>query len=412
MELGLRDKLFRYVAYEEALRRALESVRLLEAEEVPLLGSVGRVLAEDVRASRDVPPRLISLVDGYAISSEDTAGASASTPVRLRASRSVYIGEEPGSLSRGEAIYVATDAYLPEGADAVVPVEAVRQEGDFVELRAPVSPGSYVLPAGGDVSAGQVILEAGRIVAPQDLELLAESGILKLRVRRKPIVALIPVGSELSYTREGGKKLEIRHAIVSEALRRHGAKAIAMPIAPDDPSKIREIVQKALDEADVVVTIGGTSVGRRDYVWATLKAMSEFEPMFRGLRLKPGRVTSMARVRGKPVVLLAGHFQSMIVGLIYVLLPMVRHMIGLEPDVRRVVARGRLSEDVGGSKFKKFRRIVFVRVEEGRVVPLRGPSFCRAPVARSHGFVEVPEGVELLRAGEEVNVLAAYGLWG
>ncbi len=414
--MSFREKLFRYSTLEQALDSLLSRVPPTTVEEVPLAEAAGRVAAEDLRAPWDVPKRASSLFDGYAVSSADTSGASPDSPVRLRVTREVRIGDDPGRLEPGCAFYVATDAYLPEGADAVIPVESVPREGDHIVVRSPVRPGKNVLPAGADVRAGQVVLRSGQLVEPRHLDLLADLGFHAVRVSKRPRVAIVPVGSELSYSLDpghaSGVKLEVRHAIVGEAVRRNGGEPFRMPIAPDDPDKIREVLQQALSAADVVVTIGGTSIGRWDYVWTTLRMMDGFESVFRGLRFKPGRVTSAAFVGEKPVVLLAGHYQSMIVGLVYVLLPLVRAMAGLPPEARVEVGRGRLRASVGDEKYAPFRRIVFVKLEGGEVVPLKTPSFCRYPVMTSDGFVEIPEGVERLEAGEEVVVYAGKGLWG
>ncbi len=414
--MSLREKLFRYSPLDEALDALLSRARPTEVEEVPLPEAVGRVSAEDLRAPWDVPRRPTSLFDGYAVSSADTSEAGPSSPVRLRVTGEVRIGEDPGRLDPGCAVYVATDAYLPEGADAVIPVESVPLEGDRIVVRTPIRPGKNVLPAGADVRAGQVVLRSGERVEPRHLDLLADLGFHRIRVARRPRVAVVPVGSELSYSpgESGGlgRKLEVRHAVVGEAVRRNGGEPLRMPIAPDDPGEIGEILRRALSEADVVVTVGGTSIGRWDYVWTTLKSMDGFEPAFRGLRLKPGRVTSAAFVGGKPVVLLAGHYQSMIVGLVYVLLPLVRAMVGLPPEARVEVGWGRLRDSVGDERYAPFRRIAFARLEGEEVIPLKTPSFCRRPVVESDGFIEIPEGVERLEAGEEVVVYAGRGLWG
>jgi len=142
-------------------------------EEVPLHISVGRVLAEDLRSRKDIPDRNMSLFDGYAIRSSDTKGAPYASPVRLKVLREVYIGEEPGKLNRGEAVYVATDAYLPKEADTVIPVEEVSLKNGYIEVGWEVKPAQHVLPAGADVKKGEVVLKKGSTIAPQDIELLS-----------------------------------------------------------------------------------------------------------------------------------------------------------------------------------------------------------------------------------------------
>ncbi len=409
--MGLEEKLFKYVKYEKAREIAIKSVNPLGIEEVSLLDSVGRVLAEDLRSGKDVPERDVSLFDGYAIKSSDTKGASYANPVRLKVLREIYIGEEPGELNRGEAAYVATDAYLPKGADTVIPVEAIPLKNGCIEVKREVKPAQHVLSAGADVKKGDVVLKKGSTIAPQDIELIPLIGLKKIRVYKRPRVGLLPVGDELSYEYEENKKLEVRHLILSLFLERNGAEGVKLPISSDNPDEVKKAILNVIEKIDVLVTIGGASIGKKDPVWKALKGINGFSGGFRGIMMKPGRVTSLGWIRGKPVVLMPGHFQSMIVGTIYVLLPIVRKMVGLDPEAKKKVADVKLSKRVEDDKFKSFRKIVFVKiVGEKRAIPLEGKSFCRKPIVSADGFIEIPEGEAHLEEGSIVSVFTALGM--
>jgi len=409
--LEFKDKFFSYVGIEEARKIALKSIKPNGIEEVPLNNSVGRVLAEDLVSEVNVPSKDISLFDGYAIKSSDTKGASRSKPVRLKVVREVFIVEEPGSLNSGETVYVATDAYLPKGSDTVIPLEAVHLKNGYIEIGWEVMPGQHVLPAGSDVRTGEILLRKGEVVAPQDIELLSLVKIDRVKVYRRPQVGLLPIGEELSYEREEGKKLEVRHIILGSAIRRNGAEPIKLPISPDSLEKVKSAILSAIEEVDLLVTMGGASIGKKDQVWRALKRIEGFSMGFRGIKMKPGRVTSLAWIEEKPVVLIPGHFQSFIVGLAYVLLPIVRAMSGLNPEARMKICEARLSTKTGDEKYKSFRRVVFVKIlEEGVAVPLIAKSFCRKPVVKADGFIEIPEGVAHLEEGAKVDVFWISGL--
>jgi molybdopterin biosynthesis enzyme len=167
----------------------------------------------------------------------------------------------------------------------------------------------------------------------------------------------------------------------------------------------------AIEEVDMLVTIGGAAIGKKDPVWRALKGIDGFSIGFRGIKMKPGRVTSLAWIGEKPVVLIPGHFQSLIVGLAYVLLPIVRAMSGLNPEARRKICEAKLSEEIGDEKYKSFRRIVFVKILKDEVaIPLIAKSFCRKPVVKADGFIEIPEGMAHLEEGTKVKVFWISGL--
>ncbi len=278
----------RLIDYGEAERLVLENSPPLPAEEVPLLAAQGLALAEDVRARFDSPPFDNSAVDGYALRSADAAPgrvfrvvdeAPAGRPARRR------VGE-------GEAVKIFTGGVIPEGADAVVMVENTSGWGEEFEIKKEVSPGQNIRRRGEDVRRGEVILRSGTEIGPYEIALAAAQGYGRLPVRRRARVVVLSTGTEL--VEPGRRELspgEIydsnSYALVAQA-REAGAEARRLYAAADDPGSIREAVAGALEDADVVVTSGGVSVGEKDLVRSAMRELG-VEQVFWGVKFKPGK---------------------------------------------------------------------------------------------------------------------------
>jgi molybdopterin molybdotransferase len=270
---------------DEARRRVLAEVRPLPVEEVALDAALGRVLAVDVAAEADLPPFDSSAMDGWAV----VAGAGGELAVvgESRAGR-------PASrvLASGEAIRISTGAAMPEGADAVVPVE--RAEAGDGRVRVPdVEAGRNVRRAGEDVRAGDVVLRAGADLGPAELGVLASLGRGAARCARRPRVAVVTTGDELVEPGAALAPGQIRDSngvAVAAQARRAGAEVVRRAHAADDLDATRAALAAALDAADVVCVTGGVSVGPHDHVKAALAAAG-VEERFWGVRMRPGKPT-------------------------------------------------------------------------------------------------------------------------
>jgi len=400
----LAEESFRYAPLREALGRLLRVVRhRTGAVERAVAESLGYALAEDVLLRKPMPEQDVVRFDGYAVRAADVAGASPASPVFLRVVE--------GKLGEGEAVYVSTGSEIPEGADAVIPVERVRLLGDGrIEVRGRVERGENVIPRGSDVGLGEVVLRKGAVVGPFELKLLLDAGLRTVRIREKPRVAVFGVGSELTDDeREAdGKKLDTLSIAVSILVERAGGVAERARTLPDDPEVIAASVSEALRGSDAVLTIGGVSVGRRDMSWRTISRIERCEEMVRGLMVHPGRVTSAVVIGGKPVVMLPGLVQSAVVGFLLVAAPLIRAVGGRDPLSPEPSVEAELAEDLRAEEFPSFKRVRFVELEEREgkryARPLPCESYLLSPLLRSGGYVLVPEGVALLRRGERVSV--------
>jgi len=410
-------KKFNYLPLEEVHQSIREITRGKAGEEViSVFHAYNRVLAEDVISEVNIPPVSISHYDGYAIRAEDSSGASTDNPISLRVVGRSHLNEEyEGEINVGETVYIATGCRLPMGANAVIPVEMVKDKGDVIEVRKPVRPYENVVPAGMDVKRGEAIFKAGHVLRAQDIKLLMEIKKWKVKVFKKPVVAIISVGDELTSRIDEAdvKKFNSHGEMVSILVEEAGGVPLNLGIASDDLDTIKRLLKEGTERADVVVTIGGASLGERDHVWEAMNRLGK--AIIRGIRVQPGRVTSLGVIKDKPVVMLPGHVQSTLVGFCLVLLPLIRQMGGFALPFSFTTLNARISQKILLKEFVSFKRVRFVKVTKvnGAYIaePILGDSSLIGVVVKANGFIMVPERKEAVEEGEEVNVHMLDGLF-
>jgi molybdopterin molybdotransferase len=362
----------------EALAAILERVGPLELEERALDDALGRVLGEDVTAKEDLPPFANSAMDGFAVRAADVVAASAEAPVRLE----VLADQPAGSVTAvevrpGTAVRIMTGARLPVGADAVVPVEHTSGSGSTVQVQRPVKPGGNVRRAGEDVHAGEAVLRSGSVLRPAELGLLAAVGRSQVRVHRAPVVAVVTTGDELVPAGQALGPGQIRDANI-HSLGAQVWAAGATPLPVPRVRDTREAVQSALVQAwggcDALVTNGGVSVGEWDHVKAVLEELGA-EPVFWGVKQKPGRPMAFWVWDGKPVFGLPGNPVSCMVCFEEYVRPALRRMMGfgwLHRPVRRAVLAEGFRKDAADDR-THFLRVVAAESEGGLVATTTGP---------------------------------------
>ncbi|HWQ17250.1 MAG TPA: gephyrin-like molybdotransferase Glp [Sulfolobales archaeon] len=390
--------------------------------EVGLSEALGKYLAEDIVAGIDVPPFDRAVVDGYAVRSRDTFGASPRNPAILRLKGIVSIGSRVGEheVLEGEALEIQTGAPLPRGADAVVMYENTRRiDNQYVEIYAPVPPMGNVSRRGEDVKAGEKILSRGHRLQPWDLGVIASLGISRVKIYR-PMVSIICTGNELveveDFDRRGYEERGVivnstRHAIEG-LVRSMGFEAIYMGIARDNVEEIYSSILKALEKSDVVITTGGISVGSSDN---TIKAVMRLDPeyMVHGIAIRPGRPTSIAVVRGKPIIMLSGFPVAAITGFEALARPILLNMVGAEDEPRATV-RGILTRRVSTPiNTRSFVRVRIYRGGDGKTyiepLALTGSGIL-STLVRGNGILIVPENREGYDEGEEVEAILLRGI--
>lgn len=379
--------------------------------EVSLREAVGRVLSRNVYAPTNYPPYTRSLVDGYAVISEDVAGVYEDRPKELRLVGVVKTGETALlRVERGECVGVSTGAVLPYPADAVVPVEYTRARPGVVEVYRAVARGENVDPAGSDIAEGEVVAWKGELVTPGLAALLAAVGVSKVHVYRPVRVGVVPTGNEL---REPGERLEYGQLydsnsyLVYSFARMLGADARIYPRAPDVLEEIEGAIGRALEECDIVVTIGGTSAGEEDLVY---RVLSRLDPglIIHGVKQRPGRPLAVAVHRGRLVLGLPGFPLSCLLSIYLYLVPLISRLQGARtPEERYVEARVPVPVrgDPGSRVFMP--SILLERGGEYIAFPLTGHSGRVTALHIVDGYLVVPESDESLPAGSRVRVVVS-----
>lgn len=383
--------------------------------DVAIDGALMRFLAEDIYSPVSIPPEDRAVVDGYAVRSADTFGASQYNPIRLRLRGFARVGQRPQiSISRNEALEVTTGTPLPPGADAVVMYERTRRMGDTIEVMEPVPPYGNVSRRGEDVEEGELILRTGTRLMPWDIAVLASVGIKKVRVYDLK-VAVISVGDELveldgvqnaKEVLSAGRVINSNRFSISAMLKMLSAEPIYLGIVPDERNAVAEAITKGLKVADAVITLGGASVGKIDITVEAARSLGA-DPLIHGIALRPGRANSVAVIDGKPVFMLAGFPVASIVGFEAIAKPTLLRMMGAEEEPRAVV-RGRLTRRITTPiNVRSYVRVrVIERGGELLVEPLAlTGSGVLSTLVKSNGILVVPENREGYDEGDEVEVI-------
>jgi len=396
---------------QEALNQLLDAVHAepLPCEMVAIEESIGRVLAKDMTSELNIPRYNKTYIDGYAVRSEDAIGASVRKPVMLQIVGKLFPTDYPTKIeiSRGETVYVSCGAPIPGGAYAAIKVEETRLHEGKIEICRVVEAGEGIIPAGDDVKKGSLILEKGRILRPQDIGLLAAVQMTKVEVVKRPKVSIISVGDELiELSKEDPTKIVNNYALIVSSLASElGAIPLMLGIVPDDLVKIKEKVSEAIEKADIVVTIGGCSVGVKDFVPDAINALGEPGVLVHGILIKPGAVSGFGVVKGKPIIMLPGHIVSCAVGFYLFVAPMISLYSGLGKEAPLPSIRGKIDRDIeAGPRFTFLR--THVRRVDGTFIaePVQGGSNSLSTLVKANGFTIIPPRKEL-KKGEEVSII-------
>lgn len=321
------------IPIEEARHLVLRHTGILGSEDVSLLQGLGRVVAEDVAAPRDIPLADSSAMDGYAFSPATCHGECIPVVGFLPAGERRDV-----PLAPGEAVKIMTGAPLPPGSDTVVPIEEVEETPEGIKLRREVKAGSHVRKAGDDVKAGDLVVTAGTSLRAQEIGLLASLGKVTIKVYRVPSVAIIATGDELveSDTQPvPGKTINSNSFSLAAQVLECGGRPHILGIAADERKTVCEKIEEALPY-DVIITTGGVSVGDRDHVKEAILALGG-EIVFWKVHMKPGKPVAFALLKGRPVFALPGNpVSAMVAGELFVR-PALLTMRGVRSVSRPVV---------------------------------------------------------------------------
>ena len=381
--------------------------RRTTVESVPLAAARHRVPAAEIRAPAALPGFARSTVDGYAVRAADTYGASEGLPSYLDLAGSVLMGRAPEvSVSAGTCVAMPTGGVLPDGADAVVMIEFTAETmPGTIEVTRPVAPGGGIVRADEDVTAGGVLVPAGRPVRAPDLGLLAAAGVGDVAVHARPRVVILSTGDEVvppaTPTLTPGQVRDATASALAALVADAGGQPVLAGIVPDDPGALAAALRGALDGADLVVISAGSSVGARDETAAAVAALGEI--WCHGLAIKPGKPTLLAECAGVPVLGLPGNPLSALVVFRLVGVPLVWRLAGCEHPPAEPSSRARLARDLPSAAGRLDVIQVTVR-PDGTAAPIFGPSALLSVLTRADGCVVVPEPATGLPAGTEVTV--------
>lgn len=402
------------LSVEEARERVLSRIRPLEPETVPIAEALGRVSAEDVIVSYDIPPHANTAMDGYAVRAADTTEASPEHPARLRVIADLaagYVSDK--EVYPGTAIRIMTGAPIPPGADAVVRFEWTRRDGDWVEIMTPVPVGKEVRPAGEDVRAGEIVIPQGTVLRPQEIGMLASLGKREVRVTRRPRVGILATGDELVEIDEPLAAGKIRNANTysnAAQVKKHGGIPVPLGIARDREGEIAEKLQEGLEQGvDLLLVSGGVSVGDFDVVKKVLATEGRID--FWRVRMKPGKPLAFGYLdfngREVPVIGMPGNPVSVMVSFEIFARAAILTLLGardLEPfSVQATLVDGVPEKD-------ERRHYLRVRLEERDgdfIAHLTGGqgSGILSSMVKADGLAIIPEDWDHVESGTRVRVI-------
>jgi molybdopterin molybdotransferase len=389
---------------ENALQTWLKTLQIKQHKTtIPLHKALNRVLAEDIIAKEDLPRFDKSAVDGYALKSEDTTGASQFKPALLQLTNSDIVNSK-------QVKQVWTGNAIPKGADAVVMLENTQMQNGKLEVWVQLALGGNVSKKGEDIKKGETAIKTGTRLKPYHLGLLTALGNSEVKVAEKPKIAILATGNELA---EIGSKLaenqifESNKIMLSAMCRELDSEPLDMGLVKDDMEEITEKIKNALLNADAVITTGGTSVGGLDLVPDAVNKTGNPGVIIHGIAMRPAMPTALAVLEGKPVMILSGNPVAAIIGFEVFARPLICKMLGMpkeehRPTVKAVMTR-KVATALGRKNFVRVRVLQKDGEFNAEPVSARG-SGAISTMTRANGFVIVPENREGIAEGELVTV--------
>ncbi|MBL8078407.1 MAG: molybdopterin molybdotransferase MoeA [Anaerolineales bacterium] len=401
------------LSVSEARERILSHFQATATETVSLIASSDRVLGLDISAAHDLPLFDNSSMDGFAILAEDTSASS----LTLNVVADIPAGAAPNvTLTSGQAARIMTGAQMPQGANAVIPVE----DTDFnervagtaapktVSFQRKVNAGENVRPRGTDLHAGDIVLHKGRVLKPQDLGLLAMLGVATVQVFKKPRVALLSSGSELiavDQPLEAGKIHDSNSYMIATLIESAGAEVVRLGVAKDDRESVTALFEKAAAEkVDLIVSSAGVSVGAFDYVKEVIEAQGKMD--FWKVNMRPGKPLAFGEYRGVPFIGLPGNPVSAFAGF-EVFVRDVLYKLGGRSDGSRLKIKVRCAEEIESDGRESYLRASLHEQDGIQFASLTGHqgSGNLLSLVQADALLIIPAGVKCVPAGQEVEAL-------
>jgi len=376
--------------------------------------TLGMVCAEDIVATENLPAFARSTVDGYAVRAEDTFGATETMPTYLNLSREIFMGEPADfNLADDTANKIPTGGMLPIRADSVVMFEHIQiVDNKMIEVMKSVAPGENVIQAGEDVKCGEVVVSKGHRMRPADIGASAGIGATEVRVFEKPVVSIISTGDEIVPADQRPSPGQIRDTnsyVIAGMVTQAGGLPKRKGIFSDDYKVIRNAVEEAMKDSDVIAVSGGTSVGTKDMIARVIEDIGNPGILFHGLSLKPGKPMIGGIMNGVPIFGLPGHPAAVSVCLDIFMRPILNALCGLEErraEQMKGVVSARLSRNVSSSQGREehIRAVIEEREDGLWAVPLLGKSGLLRTLVHADGTFVIPVSINGMEKGEIVEV--------
>jgi len=412
-ELKSERKIFRDL---QSLEKASSSFwaayqeRIQAVEKIALERALGRVLAEDVFSGIDVPGFDRAAMDGFAVTAASTFGADEQHPVRLKVVAEVEAGDSSAySALAGEALEIATGAPMPKGTDAVVMVEYTKRDGSEVLAYKSISPGENVTGAGSDIMTGELLLRKSERITPREVGLLAAIGLSQVSVFSKPRVAIFSSGNELVKPGDSlrfAKIYDINGPAVSAAIAECGGEPQFLGILPDNYSAVKDSLDSALRDADVVISSGSTSSGPGDLFYRAVDDLGEPGVIVHGLTLKPGKPALLGIVKGKPIFGLPGYPTSALMIFHMLVAPIIRRLANAPESTPVKVSATSPMKFFKARGRRELLPVQLITQPHGGLIayPMQSGSGAVSSFSMADGFADLPETQEYVDEGEKMEI--------
>jgi len=414
----MRDMLGReeVITVENALELIFSnfSPKLPHEKSLKISESYGRILSRDIASPEDLPNFSRSTVDGFAVAASDTFGATEGMPAYLNIQYEILMGEEPDcELKKGEAAKIATGGMLPKGADAVVMLEHTQKIDEMMmEVVKPVAPGENVIQAGEDAKKDEIILKKGHKLRPQDIGVLAGLGITDIRVYEKLKCSILSTGDEIvppDQPIKTGQVRDINSYNLAGLILNEGAVPLLKGIFKDEYTVIRNVMQESLEDSDMVLITGGSSVGAKDVTAKVINDLGKPGVLFHGVSLKPGKPLIGGIVNGIPIFGLPGHPAAVTVCFEIFIKSVLKRLSGLSKDrfdKEKHTIKARIAKNISSSPGREEHIGVALEERNGEVwaVPILGKSGLITTQIKADGMAVIPLRKLGVQEGEIVEV--------
>lgn len=415
----VNNKLTDYDTVGTTLKHYMEAIgtKTTEPEEINVEDSLSRILYDDILTKQDLPGFNKALVDGYAVKSTDIALADFDSPVILKIIGEIHVeNNESLKISKNQTVKVSTGTIIPENADAVVLPENTLIEGNSIKVLKSIVMGGNIVKKGEDMTSGEIFIRKKRKIRPMDIGGLIGIGYKKIRVYKKPVVSIIPTGSELvsiDITPKPDQIISSNGYVLKGIIEQLGGIGIIQPIVKDNLDLVRESIIKSLAESDIVIVSGGSSIGTKDYTLRAVQSIPDSKIISHGVTMRPGKHILLALINNKPVIGLPGHPVSSATSFLIFVKPIITQFAGnprsFWQEIKdNIKINAILAKDVESPKgMEDYVRVRLKLLDNGKITayPYAGKSSFLSTLVKAHGIIKLPSDCSKLYEGDRIEVL-------